>query len=170
MRTFGIIFDDIFRSKRDGFVFSTWRAHRLLLLAWNKGGSGAQSKLLKTLYQASFERGENVADINLLSTYAEDSGVISKDEVSLVSRLADKPVECVLKPSLVRLPSSSNQMSSLPTCNAWFHVRSVMVLVVFLSQSSTAAGQSAADSRQTCSTRCVDRTLHVHTLLLSIGW
>lgn len=68
-------------SEDNGIVCSTWRAHRLLSLAWNKGGSEAQSKLLKALYKASFERGENVADIDILSKYAEQCGTISKDEV-----------------------------------------------------------------------------------------
>ncbi|KAF8529994.1 thioredoxin-like protein [Gautieria morchelliformis] len=64
----------------DGIVCSTWRAHRLLLLAWNNGGSGAQSKLLKALYQASFEREENISDVHLLAKYAEDCGFISQIE------------------------------------------------------------------------------------------
>jgi predicted DsbA family dithiol-disulfide isomerase len=56
------------------------------LLAWNNGGSGTQSKLLKALYQASFEREENISDIHLLAKYAEDTGVTSKTEVGRACR------------------------------------------------------------------------------------
>ncbi|KAF8573390.1 thioredoxin-like protein [Ramaria rubella] len=66
--------------KSDGIACSTRRAHRLLLLAWNKGGADVQNKLLHTLYVAAFERGENMADIDLLAGYAAQVGFITKCE------------------------------------------------------------------------------------------
>jgi len=64
----------------DPIMYSTWRAHRLLLLAWKKGGSEPQSKLLNALYSTSFERGENVGDVDVLSRLAEETGLMSKEE------------------------------------------------------------------------------------------
>jgi len=64
----------------DGIMCSTWRGHRLLLLAWNKGGSDTQIKLLDALYRANFERGENLGDIDVLARYAEEVGLMPKSE------------------------------------------------------------------------------------------
>lgn len=78
------IIDCILLSGDDGIICSTWRPHRLLVWAWNKSGSDAQSKLLKALYQATFERGENVSDVEVLAKYAEECGIASRREVSFV--------------------------------------------------------------------------------------
>jgi len=64
----------------DGYVFSTWRAHRLLAYAWNKAGADAQHKLLYALYEGTFYRCEKLNDIDLLAKHAEDAGLMSKDE------------------------------------------------------------------------------------------
>lgn len=66
--------------KSEGVVCSTWRGHRLLLLAWKKGGSDAQTKLLNAIYKAGFERGENVGDVDVLAAQAEETGLLSKKE------------------------------------------------------------------------------------------
>jgi predicted DsbA family dithiol-disulfide isomerase len=89
-------------------VCSTWRAHRLLLLAWKKGGSEPQTKLLNALYQASFERSENVGDIDILAGLAEETGLMSKEEVSLPC----DPIRHVteIRDGGARLLSSSSRM------------------------------------------------------------
>jgi len=61
-------------------LFSTWKVHRLLLLAWNKGGSELQGKLLDILYEASFTRCENLGNADLLANHAESVGLMTKDE------------------------------------------------------------------------------------------
>lgn len=60
---------------------STFRAHRLLLLAWRKGGSEVQTKLLNALYHGCLEDGENVGDLDYLSAKAEEVGIMPKAEV-----------------------------------------------------------------------------------------
>ena len=83
----GKMVDSLVLSGSDSIVCNPLRAHRLLRLAWNKGGSDAQSKLLKVLYQATFERGENVSDIDLLAKYAMKIGFVSDTEVSFACYL-----------------------------------------------------------------------------------
>ncbi|KAF8530158.1 thioredoxin-like protein [Hysterangium stoloniferum] len=61
-------------------LVSTWKVHRLLLLAWNKGGSELQGKLLNILYEANFTRCENMGNADVLAKYAEDVGLMTKDE------------------------------------------------------------------------------------------
>jgi len=64
----------------DAYVFSTWRAHRLLQYAWNKTGAEVQRNLLYAIYEGNFIRGENLNDVGLLAKYAESAGLMSKDE------------------------------------------------------------------------------------------
>ncbi|KIJ46055.1 hypothetical protein M422DRAFT_46351 [Sphaerobolus stellatus SS14] len=64
----------------DGYVFSTWRAHRLLTYAWNKGGAEVQHKLLYRLYEGAFYHAEKLNDVEVLAQHAVDIGLMSKDE------------------------------------------------------------------------------------------
>lgn len=136
-------------STSDGVVCSTWRAHRLLLLAWKKGGSAPQMRLLDALYAAAFERGEDIGDVDTLAGLAESTGLVPRDEASrcgAFSFRADRPR---------RQSHSSNPTNSRRRSRVWSPVPSGTASAAYPWRSLTAAGRSAAARQQTCFTRCV---------------
>ncbi|KAG8968153.1 hypothetical protein FRC03_008506 [Tulasnella sp. 419] len=63
-----------------GMIRQTTAAHRLLLLAHQKGGTKLQQTLLTILFRAYFEEEKDIGDPILLSAIAEKTGLMTKEE------------------------------------------------------------------------------------------
>ncbi len=66
-----------------GPTSTTLNAHRLISKAYEIGGSGAQSSLITLIFRAYYEDDLDIADSDVLSDATEQSGVMSKVEVSV---------------------------------------------------------------------------------------
>jgi len=63
-----------------GLVSQSTKAHRLSRKAYLIGGQDKQLPFLCAVFRAYLEEGKDVADLNVLSTIAEETGVMSKQE------------------------------------------------------------------------------------------
>jgi len=68
--------------KTGGFIRRTYRAHRLLTLAYTKGGSPLQQSLLANLFSAYFEKEEDIGAPATLARYACLAGLFNDSEVA----------------------------------------------------------------------------------------
>lgn len=58
------------------------RAHRLSRKAYLTGGQQFQLPLLCALFKANLEQGKDIADFDTLADIAEQTGVMSREEVN----------------------------------------------------------------------------------------
>jgi len=65
---------------RPGPVTSTMRAHRLMILAFKKGGQELQAALLSSLFKAYSEEEKDLAHIDVLATAAASCDLMTRDE------------------------------------------------------------------------------------------
>jgi predicted DsbA family dithiol-disulfide isomerase len=65
-----------------GFVSQTTRAHRLCQKAYQLGGQDLQIPLLKAIYKAHMEEGQDIAEIAVLADIADNSGTMSREKVN----------------------------------------------------------------------------------------
>ncbi|KZT33974.1 thioredoxin-like protein [Sistotremastrum suecicum HHB10207 ss-3] len=66
--------------KFGGMMRQTFRAHRLLWLSYRRGGQALQSALLHALYRAYFEEEKDIGDVSLLAFYADQVGLMKRQE------------------------------------------------------------------------------------------
>jgi len=66
--------------RKSGPVCSTMRAHRLMLLAYRRGGSKLQSELCHKLFTAFTENDTNLSCKTTLSSMAEELNVLPRGE------------------------------------------------------------------------------------------
>lgn len=66
--------------KQGGLMRHTTRAHRLLWLAYQKGGMAMQQSLLAHLFRAYFEEEKDIGSPQLLAQYADLVGLMGKAE------------------------------------------------------------------------------------------
>lgn len=62
----------------------TTRAHRLCQKAYQTGGQDLQIPLVRAIYKAYMEEGQDIAEIPILADIAEGTGTMSREEVSMV--------------------------------------------------------------------------------------
>jgi predicted DsbA family dithiol-disulfide isomerase len=79
------LFLTFFNSTFKGFVSQTTRAHRLCQKAYQLGGQDFQIPMLKAIYKAHMEEGQDISEIAVLADIAEDTGTMSKEKVNSVS-------------------------------------------------------------------------------------
>lgn len=72
--------DDL-RSVADGRLSQTTRAHRLAMKAYAIGGEETQQALIRLYFEAYFNEGKDIGDVDLLGDLAEKVGFMTKDEV-----------------------------------------------------------------------------------------
>ena len=65
-----------------GFISQTTRAHRLSQKAYQLGGQDLQIPLLRAIYKAHMEQGQDIAEIPVLADIAQDAGTMSREQVS----------------------------------------------------------------------------------------
>jgi len=65
-----------------GFISQTTRAHRLCQKAYQLGGQDLQIPLLRAIYKAHMEAGQDIAEIAVLADIAEESGTMSKEDAT----------------------------------------------------------------------------------------
>jgi predicted DsbA family dithiol-disulfide isomerase len=80
--------------KFNGKLRSTMRAHRLLYLAYARGGTAMQQALLELLYSGFFEEEKDITDVELLASYAAKIGLmpIKSGQAWLSSRASEEDV------------------------------------------------------------------------------
>jgi len=66
--------------KFGGLMRQTFRPHRLLWLAYRRGGQSLQLALLHALYRAYFEEEKDIGDVSLLAFYADQVGLMNREE------------------------------------------------------------------------------------------
>jgi len=66
--------------KFGGLIRHTTRPHRLLTLAYTRGGSTLQQSLLAHLFKAYFEEEKDIGSPSLLAYYADLVGLMKRDE------------------------------------------------------------------------------------------
>ena len=71
-----------FFSTFKGFVSQTTRAHRLCQKAYQLGGQDLQIPLLKAIYKAHMEEGQDIAEIAVLADIADNAGTMSREKVN----------------------------------------------------------------------------------------
>ena len=71
-----------FYSTFKGFVSQTTRAHRLCQKAYQLGGQDLQIPLLKAIYKAHMEEGQDIAEIAVLADIADNAGTMSREKVN----------------------------------------------------------------------------------------
>jgi len=65
-----------------GFVSQTTRAHRLCQKAYQLGGQDLQMPLLKAIYKAHMEEGQDIAEIAVLADIADNAGTMSREKAT----------------------------------------------------------------------------------------
>jgi len=65
-----------------GFVSQTTRAHRLCQKAYQLGGQDLQIPLLKAIYKAHMEEGQDIGEIAVLAEIADNAGTMSREKAT----------------------------------------------------------------------------------------
>jgi len=80
-----------------GFVSQTFRAHRLCHKAYQLGGQDLQVPLVKAIYKAHMEEGQDIAEIAVLADIAENTGTMPREKATafLESNELKKEVEAM---------------------------------------------------------------------------
>jgi predicted DsbA family dithiol-disulfide isomerase len=65
-----------------GFVSQTTRAHRLCQKAYQLGGQDLQIPLVKAIYKAHMEDGQDIAEIAVLADIADNAGTMSREKAT----------------------------------------------------------------------------------------
>ena len=78
LRAYYLLFTSTFK----GFVSQTTRAHRLCQKAYQLGGQDLQIPLLKAIYKAHMEEGQDIAEIAVLADIADNAGTMSREKVN----------------------------------------------------------------------------------------
>lgn len=68
-------------SRKSGPVCSTMRAHRLMQLAYKRGGSRLQSQLCHRLFAAFTETEQNLSCSDSLAVISEELGIMPREQV-----------------------------------------------------------------------------------------
>jgi len=80
-----------------GFVSQTTRAHRLCQKAYQLGGQDLQIPLVKAIYKAHMEEGQDIAEIAVLADIADNTGTMSREKATafLESNELEKEVDAM---------------------------------------------------------------------------
>jgi len=80
-----------------GFISQTTRAHRLCQKAYQIGGQDLQIPLLKAIYKAHMEDGQDIAEIAVLADIADGAGTMSREAATafLESTELEKEVDAM---------------------------------------------------------------------------
>ncbi|PAV18071.1 thioredoxin [Pyrrhoderma noxium] len=88
------------RGKQSGINFSyggdvrqTTKSHRLIALAYEKGGQDMQKNIIERLFNGYFEREQDIGDIDFLSTQASDVGLFPTSDDAKIWLESDEKKE-----------------------------------------------------------------------------